>query len=129
MIDAQRTARKALLPLLSVVLNSSSLQAVGLSASKDTAPDDVDSSRAQLIALPPAEGIATGNLAVVAQGSDSLSGDINPIGNDLAAFNFQRGRALDASIVQHGNHNQELIVQSGAATTPTLNNIACTTAR
>ncbi len=84
MIDAQRTARKALLPLLYVALSNSPLRAAGLfSASKDTAPDDVDSSRARLIALSLAEGgITAGNLTVVAQYRASLSGDNNPIGND-----------------------------------------------
>ena len=119
MIDAQRTARKALLPLLCVALNNSPLRAAGLfSASKDTAPDGVDSSRARLIALSLAEGgMTAGKLTVVAQYRASLSGDNNPIGNDHAALSLQ-SRALDASIVQHCNHNQELIVQSALQLRP-----------
>lgn len=119
MINAQRTARKALLPLLCVALNNSPLQAAGLfPASKDTAPDGVDSSRARLIALSLAEGgMTAGNLTVVAQYRASLSGDNNPIGNN-AALSLRSGRARDASIVQHCNHNQKLIVQSALQLRP-----------
>jgi minor curlin subunit len=115
MIDAQRIARKALLPLLLAALSSHTLQAATPPHSLDLAPNEIAYSRPQAAALAQTEtATAVGNLALVAQAGDSQAADITQTGNALEAFILQSGYANDAFIEQQGSDNKGLIAQSGA---------------
>ncbi|AHL74662.1 curli production assembly protein CsgB [Stutzerimonas stutzeri] len=112
---AQRIARNTLLALFLAALVSPAIQAAGLTSSGDLAPSEFASRQAHAIALTQSDtGVATDNLALVAQAGGSLTGDITQIGSALEAFILQSGYAHEAFIVQHGSDNQGLIVQVGA---------------
>ena len=110
MFDAQRIARKALLPLILTAFSCSALQAAGLSTLADLAPNEVAFLRPHAATLAHAEtGLPSSNLALIAQAGDSLSGEITQTGNALEAYILQSGHALDASIEQYN----ALIEQTG----------------